>query len=335
MDQKGAALKHIEYYLPEKVITNKDLEEQFNKWEADKIFKKIGIAERHIAGEGETALDMACKASEMVLSSTASETIDFILLCTQSPDYFLPTSACILQDRLGLRKDIGAFDYNLGCSGFIYGLAVAKGLIKAGIAQKVLLVMSETYSRHIHPLDLANRTVFGDGAAAAIVEGSEKDQILEFVLGTDGSGKNNLIVNNGGMRSPFDPSLPETKNSNGDVSSANCLFMNGPEIFNFTIDTVPWAVNEVLLKNKLTLDEVDYVIFHQANKYMIDYLRKKLGIPEEKFFMDMADTGNTVSATIPIGLKKSINRNIIKPGDKILLCGYGVGYSWGATIVQI
>jgi 3-oxoacyl-[acyl-carrier-protein] synthase-3 len=331
----GASIRQIEYHLPEKVITNKDLEFEFKKWEADKIYKKIGINERHVVGENETALDLAFEAGKKVLEKYDRDRIDFLILCTQSPDYFLPTSACVLQDKLGLRKDAGAFDFNLGCSGFVYGLAISKGLISAGIAHNILLIMSETYSRHIHPMDLANRTIFGDGAAAVIVESDDAGHIFEFILGTDGSGMSNLIVPNGGMRSPKNHDAVEITNSSGDVSTANCLYMNGPEIFNFTIDAVPEAFHQVLEKNKMTLDQIDYVIFHQANKYMIDFLRKKLGIPEEKFFMDMADTGNTVSATIPIGLSKALNRKLIKKGDKVLLCGFGVGYSWGAVIVEI
>ncbi|HLO61161.1 MAG TPA: ketoacyl-ACP synthase III [Bacteroidales bacterium] len=331
----GASVRRIEYYLPEKVVTNKDLELQFQKWEADKIYKKIGIAERHVVSNEETALDLAFHACEKVLGNFDRKEIDFLILCTQSPDYFLPTSACVLQDKLGLRKDLGAFDFNLGCSGFVYGLAMSKGFISAGIARNVLLVTSETYTRHIHPLDLANRTIFGDGAAATIVGASDSEKIFEFVLGTDGSGMTNLIVPNGGMKSAKNPDAVEITNSSGDISTANCLYMNGPEIFNFTIDAVPLAFNEVLQKNSVSLSDIDYVIFHQANKYMIDFLRKKLAIPEEKFFMDMADTGNTVSATIPIGLKKATERGLIKEGDRVLLCGFGVGYSWGATIIQI
>ncbi|HEX2394152.1 MAG TPA: ketoacyl-ACP synthase III [Bacteroidales bacterium] len=331
----GSSIKQIAYYLPEKTITNKDLEDQFKKWEADKIYKKIGIAERHVVDENQTALDLAYEASVRVLENYDRKRIDFLILCTQSPDYFLPTSSCVLQDKLGLRKDTGAFDFNLGCSGFVYGLAIAKGLISGGIARSILLIMSETYSRHIHPLDLANRTIFGDGAAATVIESSDSEKIFEFVLGTDGSGMNNLIVPNGAMRNARDPMAKEITNASGDISSPNCLYMNGPEIFNFTIESVPVAVKDVLEKNHLTLDQIDYVIFHQANKYMIDFLRKKLGIPENKFFIDMADTGNTVSATIPIGLKKATDQGLVKSGDKVLLCGFGVGYSWGAAVIQI
>lgn len=331
----AAAIRRIEYYLPDQVVTNKQLEEQFKKWEADKIFKKIGIAERHVVSENETAVDLAFEAAKKVLQDYNKDNIDFLILCTQSPDYFLPTSACVLQDKLGLRKDIGAFDYNLGCSGYVYGLAMAKGLIAAGVATHILLIMSETYTRHIHPGDLANRTIFGDGAAATIIEQSPNEHFLEFVLGTDGSGMQNLIVPNGGMRHVKDTGAAEITNTSGDVTSANCLYMNGPEIFNFTIEAVPVAVESVLKKCGLTMNDIDYVVFHQANKYMIDFLRRKIGIPEEKFFMDMTDTGNTVSPTIPIGLKKALDRNIIGPGNKVLLCGFGVGYSWGAAIIKI
>ena len=331
----GASVKLVDYYLPEKVITNKDLEIEFKKWEADKIYKKIGINERHVTGKDETAVDLAYEAALKVMKNYDREKIDFLILCTQSPDYFLPTSACVLQDKLGLRKDIGAFDFNLGCSGYVYGLAISKGLINSGIAGSVLLIMSETYTRHIHPMDLANRTIFGDGAAATIIEYDQNEHIFNFTLGTDGSGMANLIVQNGGMKSPKDPEAIEITNTSGDVSTANCLYMNGPEIFNFTIDAVPVAFNDVLQKNNLTLDGIDFVIFHQANKYMIDFLRKKLAIPEEKFFVDMADTGNTVSATIPIGLKKALDKKLIVKGNKVLLCGFGVGYSWGATIIEI
>jgi 3-oxoacyl-[acyl-carrier-protein] synthase-3 len=299
----AASIRQIEYYLPGKVISNRDLEDQFKKWDADKVYKKIGIAERHVANKDETASDLAFEAAKRVLKVVDRDTIDFIILCTQSPDYILPTTACILQDRLGLRKDIGAFDFNLGCSGFIYGLAIARGLINSNTAHRILLLMSETYTRHIHPLDLANRTIFGDGAAATIVETSETEKIYDFVLGTDGSGMKNLMIPNGGMRQPMDPAAREIASSSGDISTANCLYMNGPEIFSFTIEAVPVAFHQVLQKNHLTLDTIDYVIFHQANAYMIDFLRRKLNIPEHKFFMDMTDTGNTVSATIPIGLK--------------------------------
>ncbi len=178
----GVKIHKIEYYLPGRIVSNKDLEEEFKDWSADKIEKKIGIRTRHVVSDDETALDLAFEASRKVLNAYDKNKIDFLILCTQSPDYYLPTSACILQDKLGLGNNIGAFDFNLGCSGFIYGLAITKGLINSGIANNVLLVTSETYSKHLHPKDKANRTIFGDGAAAIVIEKSPEENIFEFSL---------------------------------------------------------------------------------------------------------------------------------------------------------
>ena len=223
----------------------------------------------------------------------------------------------------------------MGCSGFIYGLAITKGLINSGIANNVLLVTSETYSKHLHPKDKANRTIFGDGAAAIVIEKSPEENIFEFSLGTDGSGFKNLIVPNGGLRNCYDSTAKEVEDDSGSIRTSNNLFMNGPEIFNFTIEAVPKLVTDVFEKNSLSLEDIDYVIFHQANKYMIEYLRKKIAIPKDKFYNNLLDTGNTVSTTIPIALKKCIEEKTIKKGDKVLLVGFGVGYSYGATIISI
>jgi len=331
----GCKIKKIEYYLPNRVLTNEELEKSSGRWSAAKIEKKVGIRERHIADPDQTSLDLAFEASEKILKGYDKKNIDFVLLCTQSPDFFLPTSACILQAKLGLRSDIGALDFNLGCSGYVYGLALAKGLISSGAADTVLLVVSETYSKFIHEKDFSNRTIFGDGAAATIIEKEKDESILEFVLGTDGKGKDNLIVPNGGLRHPVDPQAEAIEDESGNIRSQNNLFMNGTEIFNFTIDAVPKAVAEVLKKNQLGMDSIDYFIFHQANKYMIEYLRKKIKIPQEKFYKNMLHTGNTVSPTIPIALKDSLERGIVKEGDTILLCGFGVGYSWGAVVIKM
>ena len=328
-------ISNIEYYLPQNILDNNQLEKEFPEWDTEKIAEKIGIKRRHIAEKDQTALDLGLRASERLIETFDKDKIDFILLCTQSPDYFLPTGACILQDKLGLKKNIGALDFNLGCSGFVYGLALAKGLIQANVAKNVLLITAETYSKHIHPKDKANRSIFGDGAAACIVSESETEKIYDFELGTDGSGMNNIIVQNGGFRTKFNTQDTDIFEEGNFIRNNNNLFMNGPEIFNFTIANIPNLVNRILAKHKLTIETIDYVIFHQANKFMLNYLRKKLKIVPEKFYQNMENTGNTVSASIPIALKDCINQNIVKPGDKILLCGFGVGYSWGATIIEL
>jgi 3-oxoacyl-[acyl-carrier-protein] synthase III len=331
----GCKISAIEMYLPKKSVTNEDLAKDFPDWSPSKIVKKIGIAERHITTEHETALDLAREACQRLFQKVDKQNIDFLLLCTQSPDFLLPTSACILQDQLGLSTMIGALDFNLGCSGFVYGLAIAKGLISAQVAKNVLLVTSETYSKHIHPQDRGNRSIFGDGAAASLITEADETQIFEFELGTDGRGWENLIIRNKGMRNPSNGKVEDWIDESGAIRNDNNLYMNGPEIFNFTIDAVPKLITGVLKKNGIELTDVDYFIFHQANQYMLNYLRDIIGIQEEKFYLNMMNTGNTVSATIPIAMKDALEKQLIKKGDKVLLAGFGVGYSYGATIITI
>lgn len=327
----------ISYYLPENIVSNLDLQKEFPDWNTDKISKKIGISSRHIAGDDETALDMAEKASRKLFDEyqIQKDEIDFVLLCTQSPDFFLPTSACILQGRLGLRKGIGALDYNLGCSGFIYGLAVAKGLLSAGIASNVLLVTAETYSKHIHNLDRGNRSIFGDAAAAILISKDSIGAIGDFVLGTDGSGAENLIVKNGGCRYPYDPKAELKESTAKSFYTDNHLFMNGPEIFNFTIETIPSLIQETLVKNDLEDKDISYYVFHQANAYMLKYLRTIMDIPLDKFWIGMDSIGNTVSSSIPIALKDALASGVLHAGQTIILSGFGVGYSYGAVPIKL
>lgn len=318
----------IEYYLPELVLTNEDLEKEFPEWSSERIHEKVGIRQRHISAAHETVLELAVKSSEKLFESYERDKVDFILFCTQSPDYFLPTTACLLQNRLGLRKNIGAMDFNLGCSGFVYGMAFAKGLIAAGIAENVLLITAETYTKHINRKDKANRSIFGDASASTIIEKDTGVGDYKFCLGTDGSGAENLIVKKGAFKTDFQLN-PENEFDPGN------LYMNGPEIFNFTIENIPGLVKETLETNGLTMDDIDYFVFHQANSFMLNYLRKKTKIPAEKFYINMENTGNTVSATIPIALKDMMDKGMLKQGDRVLLAGFGVGYSWGATIIEI
>jgi len=318
-------ISEIETYFPEKKVTNEDLQKEFPEWSPEKIFNKVGVKQRYTASAEETVLELAVKASEKLLKKIDKNEIDFILFCTQSPDYHLPTTACILQDRLGLRKGIGALDFNLGCSGFVYGLGVAKGLIAAGIAKNILLITSETYSKYLHEKDKSNKTIFGDGAAATLISKDITKQSFEFELGTDGSGYEHLIVKNGGGKNPV---------SEEDIEG-NCLYMNGRKIFIFTIERIPILVEDLLKKNNITKEEIDYFVFHQSNKHILNHQREILDIPEEKFYIDMETTGNTVSSTIPIALKDALERGKVKRGDKVMLVGFGVGLSWGATIVEI
>jgi 3-oxoacyl-[acyl-carrier-protein] synthase-3 len=330
-----AYIKDIDYYLPQKCITNEDIIEEFSEWNIEKIVDKVGVNKRHIASESETAVDMAVSAARKLLDHGIDKnSIDFLLFCTQSPDYFLPTSACIIQDRLGLLKETGAIDFNQGCSGFIYGLSLAKGLIAANIAKNVLLLTSETYNKRLHPKDKGNRSIFGDGASATLISTEGFAGIGEFSLGTDGSGAENLIMQTGGMRSPEKSNIIEYDENNNPISP-DYIFMNGSEIFSFALTIVPILVTDVLEKNKTLKDDIDIFIFHQANKYMLDSLRKKLKIDEKKFYMYLAEVGNTVSSTIPIALYEAKQNGALKKDMKALLAGFGVGYSWGGCLLHL
>ncbi len=325
----------IEYYLPEKTISNYYLSSIYGDWTPEKILAKTGIESRHIASSEECASDLAEKAALKLFKTgvVSPSNIDFVLLSTQSPDYKLPTTACILQDRLGIPQTSGALDYNLGCSAYIYGLALAKSLINTGIAKNVLLLAAETYSKYIHPLDKSNRTIFGDAGAATLIS-CWGHSIGDFDLGTDGNGKDVLIVPSGGSRLPSSIETAKEFEENNSVRSKNDLYMDGTEVFNFTIRVVPTSIKKVLEKNNLVFEDIDLFVFHQTNKFMLDFLRKKIKIPEDKFYVNMKDVGNTVSATIPIALRRAEEEGRLSNGDKVLLIGFGAGLSWGSTIIE-
>jgi 3-oxoacyl-[acyl-carrier-protein] synthase III len=330
-----AVIAAIDYYLPEAVLTNDDLAHEFPDWSIDKIRGKTGIDRRHIAADQECSSDLAAAAARKLFQRgiCKPEEIDFVLLCTQSPDYFLPTTACLLQQQLKLPTRTGAVDINLGCSGYIYGLGLAKGLIETGQAQKILFITAETYSKFVDRSDRSVRTIFGDGAAATLIQGGDRDEresIGPFVYGTDGSGGENLIVRQGGLRHP----AQEAAASAAAVAERPKLYMNGPEIFTFTLRVVPTCLNQLLEKAEMRLEDIGLFIFHQANKYMLEHLRDKMKIPREKFFIGMENCGNTVSATIPIALRQAEVEGRIGPGAIVALVGFGVGYSWGATLLR-
>ncbi len=325
-----AVISAIEYHLPEKILSNRDLAAEFSEAEMARVGEHIGIYERRIAADDECASDLAVSAARKLFASGACrpEEIDFILLCTQTPDYFLPTTACLLQDRLGIPTSAGALDFNLGCSGFIYGLALIKGLIETGQARTALLITAETYSKFIHPQDKGVRTIFGDGASATLVRGTQKNgspqpgSLGPFCFGTDGRGANNLIVAGGGMRGRCS------------TTASNNLYMNGSEIFRVTLQIVPKLVKELLERAGMRQDEVDLFVFHQANRYMLEHLRKKLQIPEDRYCFYLENFGNTGSSTIPIALKCAAKEGRVRAGQNIVAAGWGVGYSWGGAVLR-
>ena len=282
---KQVYLKATSYCLPANNITNEEIVKDFPDWSINKISSKIGISERHIVNNDECASDLAYSAAKRLFEEHAisPNSIDFILFCTQSPDYFLPTTACVLQSKLGIPTSAGALDFNLGCSGFIYGLSLAKGLVCANIAKNVLLLTADSYSKYIHPKDRVNRTIFGDAGTASLVSTDGIAEIKDFSLGTDGSGAENLIVKTGGMRNPHHNNDVRFDEAGNPISSDH-LYMNGTEIFNFTLENVPLLVKDTLLKNDLAQADINMFVFHQANKYLLNFLRKKIKIENEKFY---------------------------------------------------
>jgi 3-oxoacyl-[acyl-carrier-protein] synthase-3 len=315
-------LKELKIYLPEGRLTNEDLARDFGNWSAEKIFAKTGIRERRIAAAGECASDMAFHACEELLTGKARENFDFIIFCSQTPDYLLPTTACLLQQRLGLKTACGAIDLPLGCSGYIYGLSLAHALLATGTATNLLLLTADTYSKLIAPDDRSTRTLFGDAATATWLAKDSPHRLSSFVLGSDGRGENDLIVKSGGAR-------------NAAVDgAAPTLFMNGPEIFNFTLRVVPGLVQDILAKAGLNFDDIDFFVFHQANAFILEHLRTKLRVPREKFPIHVERCGNTVSSTIPLTLAELERSGQLKPSAKIMLVGFGVGFSWGGCILH-
>lgn len=324
-----ALIGPIAVYLPERVETNDDLRQQHPDWDIDLIEEKTGIRQRHIAAEGETASDLAARAIEKlcVEHSVDRDSIDFLLFCTQTPDYPLPTTSCLLQNRLGLPTRCGSLDFNLGCSGYVYGLALADGLIQSGVAKNILLVTAETYSKYIDSDDRSLRTIFGDGAAATLITASSERSLWGFQFGTDGSGADMLLVADGGSRPAQDALKPRHRkrwNSR--------LYMDGPSLINFTVEAIPRLIDEILSANGLDRSRIDRFILHQATRKMLEQLTERMSLPAERVPIDMEFVGNTVSCTLPILIDQMRKRGELQADAVNMLVGFGVGLSWAGCL---
>jgi len=323
------AIGPISVFLPEKVETNDDLQNEFPSWNLDLIYSKTGIRARHIAAPDECASDLGVQAAEKLFREHQIErdSIDFLLFCTQTPDYPLPTTACLMQDRLGLRTSCGALDFNLGCSGYVYGLSLADGLIRGGTARRILLVTAETYSKYIHKTDRSLRTIFGDGAAATLIEASDEPTLNGFQFGTDGSGANTLTLTQSGIRTPETAIQPRHRHR-----WPSDLYMDGPSLINFTVGAIPKLVENVLSSTGTAREDIHLYVMHQATLKMLEQLRQRLELPEEKMPVVLENVGNTVSSTIPIVIDHLRTNNQVSVGDTNLLIGFGVGLSWAGCV---
>lgn len=316
-------ISDLAVYLPARVLDNAELVERF-KFEQRFLDEKIGIRRRHIAAADESVSDMAVSASQALLArgTVAPADIGALVLCTQNPDYRLPTTANLVQDRLGLPNTVAAFDINQGCSGYIYGLSVISAFMAANDIEAGLLITSEAYSKVIDPNDRDTVPLFGDGASATLVRRDGPGKIGLGTFGSDGSGGPQLIVRGGGSRHPDRAPKGE-----------DALHMNGRAVFEFMMRRIPPDVRRCLERNNLTAEQVDLFLFHQASRFMVRSLTKALGLPESKVPIAVEDTGNTVSSTIPVLIDRLGGLPALK-GKTVLVSGFGVGLSWASTILR-
>lgn len=331
-----ARIAAVEYALPKTLLTNEELSGSHPDWKVKRIAGMTGIESRHIAAPDEYTSDLAIAAARALFDTynIDAKSVDYLILCTQTPDFYLPTTACVVQGELGMRREVGAIDITLGCSGYIYALSLARGLIESKQTESVLVITAETHSKLANPDDKSTRPIFGDGATATLVVADESHSgIGRASLGTDGSKGQVLVVPNGGLRDGGEFSPASRTDDRSLISNGYDMYMDGSEIFNFTLRVVPECVNNLLEFEGTTLADIDLFVFHQANGYLIEHLRKKLGVPEEKFVVALREYGNTGSSTIPIALVDAIKADRVRPGDKIMLVGFGVGLSWGGVVI--
>ena len=329
-------IKSIEYYLPEKIVTNEDLQKENPKWNLEKVAEKSGVYQRHIAGDKETAYDLSIKACEKLFRSYDKHNIDGIIYCTQSPDYIMPSNSFLIHNYFDLKENVFAYDFNHACTGYIYGLAMANAFIKAGMAKEILLVNADTYSKYINLKDRSTRVLFGDGAAVTIVKAvNEQKGIIDIKLESYGAGYNKFWIPAGGLRSPkSDETSIEVENDRGNIRSQNDIEMDGFNVWSFINSVVPKQVNGVLKKNNLEKSNIDQYIFHQASKMTIESIMRLMKLNENKVHINIRDKGNTVSASIPIALKDAIDCGKVCRGSTLVLSGFGVGLSYGTILME-
>ncbi len=324
----GVLLNHIATYLPETILTNDDLALQFNT-SKEQIFKNTGINKRYVSARGEISSDMVVKAAESLFKDKAIDKseIDFLIFCSEGFDHKGPATSCLIQNRLGLSTNIACVDLPYGCSGYVYGLGMANAYLMSGMCHKVLFLTGDMATTVIHKDDVELKSIFSDIGTANLITKSSFNQ--HFIFGTDGSGYTNLIVDHSASRNP--QTIEKLQENNMPLGH---MKMQSTEIFLFAVKTVPKLVADILKKYEYGIDDVDLFVFHQASYFMLEVIRKKCKIPKDKFFVNIENFGNSVSSTIPVALNDAERQGILKKGMKVMLAGFGIGYSWGATIIE-
>lgn len=326
MTKYNAGITGIGSYLPEKIMTNFDMEkivDTTDEW----IRTRTGIQERRIAADDETTSDLALKAAERAMNDAEinPEELDLIICATVTPDFLFPATACLIQDRLGA-KNAAAFDLEAGCSGFVYGLCVATQFIQNGFYQKVLIIGAETLSKITNWKDRSTCVLFGDGAGAVIVERVSEGGILGMNLGSQGAGGKFLDMPAGGSSRPASVTSVE--------EDLHYIRMDGNQVYRFAVKIMGKAAINALNDAGIGPEDVDFMIPHQANTRIIDAAAKRLNLPPEKVFINLPKYGNTSSASIPIALDEALKEGLIKKGDKIVMVGFGAGLTWAAAAIQ-
>lgn len=333
------AINAIESAVPETIVSNETLAADFPDTAFDRLEERTGVRQRHIAGQWETALDLAVRAFERLAEGGlwSRDDVGAIVFCTQTPDYPITPNACLLHGALGFGPDIPAFDIDLACSGYVYGLMVARGLVLGGMPGQVLLATGDTYSRLIHPGDRATRCLFGDGAAVSLIGPTDgPGGVIDIKCGTAGAEYARFMVRAGGARMPKSTATAEEAvDRSGNIRTAENIEMDGLGVLSFFTQTVPREVRTILETNDLTLDDIDHFIFHQASRLALDGIVRQLGLPAEKVVISLESVGNLVSASIPHALQQAMADGTAKPGELAVLCGFGVGLSWGTAIVRL
>lgn len=329
-------IRAIEYCLPDNVVSNNDLEKLHPDWDMEKIYNKTGVKRRHIADVGETSFDLSILAVEKLFlnNNITQDEIDGIIFCTQSPDYIMPSNAFLIHKHFAFKNNVWAFDINLACSGFIYGLSIIRGMIYSGLGKNVLLITADTYSKYINKEDRSTSVLFGDGAAATLVGAFQNSSIIDIKLSTSGNEFDSFYIPSGGCRTPHSEltKIP-IRDHSGNMKSLNDIHMNGFAVWKFISRTVPLQIQDILSKHCISVEDINFFGFHQASKMTLDSLIKAIGI-KKPVYSNIENKGNLVSASIPVLLKDAIDNNQLKRGELVLLSGFGVGLSWGTILLR-
>lgn len=322
-------IKEISYYLPEDTVDVFKIKIKHADWDIEESIKKTGIRFLHHSNEDETVVDMAFKASKKILKNSNSHDLpDTLIFCTQTPDFSIPHCSAILQNKLGLATSTKCFDLNLGCSGYVYGLSIAYALLQSNLSKKVLLITADTYSKVINQNDKTSYLLFSDAASCTILE--KPSNMLPFTFGTDGSNYKSIIYPMSGSNKKI-----SNKNFSSCLTNPNgCFEMDGYSVYLFTIGVIVDKIKAFMEENNLKINDIDLFVFHQASLFVLQTIQKKLTIPDHKMLIDIEDTGNTSSSSIPIALKHAEKKGILNKNDTVLLFGFGIGLSWSGTVLK-